>query len=73
MINRIWRWLLLNNPSGVACFLTVLALAVVYFLLALVGFLNIRSVPMAMRALAVVGVVMFFVAPLLVKIFTRND
>jgi hypothetical protein len=64
----VWHWVLLNNPLGLACLVTVWGIGAVYALAALTGLLGDANVPLALKFCGIAGLALFVVVPILRKL-----
>lgn len=67
-LKKIWLWLLLKNPGGLACLLTIWGIGLIYFLAAHLGLIEGANVPLALRYCGIAGVLLFIFMPLLDKL-----
>lgn len=69
MIKKLWHWLLIKNPLGLACILTAWGLGAVYVALAFTGLVSGLNAPLVMQFCGIAGLALFLVMPLLAKLF----
>lgn len=68
-MRKVFTWIMLKNPAGLACLLAVLGVGAVYFVCAMLGLLGDVDLVSAAKLLGVASLVGFFGVPLLIRLF----
>jgi hypothetical protein len=68
-MRRVWHWVLLKNPLGLACLVTAWGVGAVYALAALTGLLGHANVPLVLKFCGLAGLALFVAVPILQKTF----
>ena len=68
-MQKIWHWVLLNNPTGLACLVTAWGVGAAYALAGFAGFLGAANIPLALEFCGIAGLALFVVVPVLQRIF----
>jgi hypothetical protein len=66
-LKKLWHWLLLKNPGGLACLLTLWILGIIYSTLVFMGLLA-GDVAFAIRFCLIGGVLLFILVPIVTKL-----
>lgn len=69
LLRKLWFWILLKNPTGLACLLTAWGIGILYVAIALTGLMPGLNSPLAVKFCGIAGVVVFAVMPLLIRVF----
>ncbi len=67
-LKKIWLWLLLKNPAGLAYLLTVCGIGLLYLLASFLGLIEGANIPLVLRYCGIAGALLFISMPLLSKL-----
>ena len=66
--NRLWHWVLVKNPTGLACLLTIWGVGIFYTIVALAGLVPQHNIPLALKFCGASGLALFVVMPFVIRI-----
>ena len=72
-LTKLWNFIVLRNASGLACLATVWAMGFLYYLAAIFDLIPGANTEFAVRFCLASGPVLFFVVPILERIFERRE
>jgi len=72
LMRRVWHWVLIKNPVGLASLLTAWAIGILFSGLALTGLMSGLNASLIMKFFGIAGPVLFVVVPLLIRIFPEK-
>jgi hypothetical protein len=73
LLRQLWYWVLLKNPTGLACLLTAWGIGILYSALAYTGLMSGLNAPLAMKFSGIAGLAFFVVMPILIRIFRSQS
>lgn len=68
-MQKIWYWVLLKNPAGLACLVTAWGFGAAYALAGFTGLLGGVNIPLVLKFSGIAGLAIFVAVPVLQRIF----
>ena len=68
-LQKLWNWVLIKNPSGLACLVTAWGIGAVYATLSYTGLVAGLNAPLALRFCGAAGLALFVAVPILLRVF----